>query len=58
MTFITPKSRYIPGNAILSKIKKITKGIDASKGILSEAENGNEMGHEMKSRAARMSTII
>jgi hypothetical protein len=58
MTFITPKSRYIPGNAILSKIKKITKGIDASKGILSEDEIGNEMGHEMKSRTAKMSTII
>jgi len=58
MTFITPKSRYIPGNAILSKIKKITRGIDASKGILSEAEIGNEMGHDIKSKAPRMSTII
>lgn len=58
MTFINPKTKYIPGKTILRKIRKIVMGIDASKGRRSEAVMGNEMGHEIKSRADRMSIII
>jgi len=58
MTFITPKTAYIPGKTILRKMRKIVMGIATSKERRSEAVMGNEMGHEMKSKAPRMSIII